>query len=114
MVELWLNLKASAPLIVEQSRKYGRRIEVWIAEKIDCPVHPHQGNRAHIADHTVILNWLEAHVSSVSLTLDEQTTACGSASDRKPRGINFLKPKPFVGGVARGISLIGVTASGRG
>jgi hypothetical protein len=30
-----MNLKTATSLIIEQGRKYGGRIEIWIAEKID-------------------------------------------------------------------------------
>jgi hypothetical protein len=61
VVELWLNLKAATPVIIQQGCKHCGGIEIWVAEKIDRTVHAHKRNRAHVADHAVVFNWLEAH-----------------------------------------------------
>src|SRR5215471_12095539 len=61
--QLRRNLEAAALLVVEHCRKHRRRIEFWIAKEIDRTVHAYQCDRTHVADHAVILNGLEAHVS---------------------------------------------------
>ena len=60
-LELGLNLETAAALVIEERREHGGRIEIWKTEKIDRAVHPYQRNRAHVADHAVVLNWFEAH-----------------------------------------------------
>ncbi len=61
LFELRLNLKTASSLIIEQGCKHGRRIEIWVAEKVDGTVYAHEGNRSHIANDAVVLNRFEAH-----------------------------------------------------
>jgi hypothetical protein len=61
VLELRLNLKPAASFVIEQSGKYSGRIEIRVAEKIDGSVHTHKGDRAHVANHPIVFNWLEAH-----------------------------------------------------
>src|ERR1700739_2849382 len=59
--KLRLNLKRATSLVIEERCKNCGRVKIWIAEKVDGTVYPHQGNRAHTANYPVVLNRFKAH-----------------------------------------------------
>src|SRR5580700_4841103 len=85
--ELGLNLKAAALAVIEQRRKDGGGIEIWVAEKIDRAVHACQRNRPHVTDNAVILDRLKTHISE---TLYDRS-ACPTRSSSAIQACEIVK-----------------------
>jgi hypothetical protein len=63
---LWTNFETASFLVIKQCSKDGWRIEIRVAQKIDRAIHSHERDRLHIADNTVILDWVKGHVAMLS------------------------------------------------
>ena len=57
--------------LVQDRSKNAGRMKLWAAIPVDQTVHAHQGNRAHVADDSVILDRLIRHRSVPSLLWSE-------------------------------------------
>jgi hypothetical protein len=84
--QLGCDLKAASLFFIEQGRKHGRRIEVWITKKIDGTVHADQRGRLHVANHAVILNRLEGHTSKEDYAPVSMQIGASSPTRTNPLG----------------------------
>ena len=61
LLELRLNVKTAAFLVIEQACENGGGIEIRIAEKVNGTVYRYERNGAHISNDSVVLNCFKAH-----------------------------------------------------
>jgi len=54
----WGDLESTSLYVVQERAKDAGRIKVWLTVPVDGTVHANKGDRAHVADDSVVLDWL--------------------------------------------------------